>query len=80
MKGTIDTQAMSMRICVLELLAQVLEPHSAGFYQATRLLRLLLPSTISFTTGKRDSAGWRRLSFIPQTAEHKPDTAITIDA
>ena len=45
-----------------------------------RLLKLLLPSTISAVMGERDGAGRRPLSFIQQTAGHRLDTAITIDA
>ena len=45
-----------------------------------KLLKLLLPSAISAGMGERDGAEWRQLSFIQQTAEHTPDTAITIDA
>lgn len=77
MKGTIDTQ---MYEDVLEFLTQVLERHSAGFYQAACVLELLLPSAIIAGMGERAGAGWRRLSFIQQTAEHTPDTAITVDA
>jgi hypothetical protein len=36
-------------------------------------LKLLLPIIISAGMGERDGAGWRRLSFIQQTAEHKPN-------
>ena len=65
---------------VLEFLTQVLERHSARVLPTARLLKLLLPIIISAGMSERGGAGWRRLSFIEQTTEHKPDTAITVDA